>query len=150
MHHKTKEAAVKKYAPIYAERGEDETVQHMENDEIEVADQAEIIGEIKAQIKAFAESIGKKSGVDIPSAGGTPNIERNNTELSKGQKLYDLYNVIPLTRPMKNDPRKNEYTGEFEKVGKPKKTNIKVIPENAELINSQSLNSKERLFEVEL
>lgn len=145
MNKQQKAEAIKKYGPTFVEHGEDEVLQLLEIDEVSDKDSKEIIAGIK---KAIANSFSAPQA-ETPTQG--PKIDRPK-EVKKGLKLYDLYKVQKETRQDINDEGvvvKSVFTGMFIKVGKPIKTNIKVEEYRAKILNDQSINSGERLYEVE-
>lgn len=141
MNKKQLQEAVKKYGPVYVERGEDEVLQFLEIDKVKEADGKVILAEIK---KAISNSFVAQETVSAPSP---DQIERPK-EIKKGLKLYDMFKVQKELE--ENGSGGQSWTGNFIKVGKPIKTNIKVEPYRADIFNSQSVNSGERLYEVEM
>ena len=74
-------------------------------------------------------------------------ITRNPAPVPQGQKEYDLYRV-QIDPNSLSKKAEDLVDADFIKVGLPKKTNIRLEPHRAELSNSQSHNSNERLYEV--
>jgi hypothetical protein len=129
--------AVKKYGPVYVERGEEEILQLFEIDEISEADQKKILADIKKSLlKSFEKPIETPSG---------PAIKRPE-KVREGYKLYDLYKV---QKEYDEKGGKVVYTGKLLKVGKPLKVNVKIPEYRAEIFNEQSANTGEMLFPAE-
>lgn len=128
--------AVKKYGPVFVERGEDEVLQFFEVDEVSEADGKVILAEIK---KSMLKSFDKPAGDDQPS---DPGIKRPK-EVAKGFKLYDLYKV---QKEMHEENGRTVFSGTLIKVGKPVKVNIKLPEYRAEIYNAQAANTGEMLF----
>lgn len=130
--------AVKKYGPVFVERGEEEILQLFEIDEISDADGKKILAEIKkSMLKSFDEP-------SVKETVSGPSVKRPE-KIKEGYKLYDLYKV---QKEYEETDGRVKYTGGLLKVGKPIKVNIKLPEYRAEIFNDQSVNSGEMLFPV--
>ncbi len=145
MHHTQVKSAAKKHAETFIERGEDEVRQLLAIDEIEGDDADKVIAEIRKQI---VEAIKKPTEPSSSNQGGDAKpTEKRKVAHRPEHKVYDLYKV---QKEFIERDGKQVFTGEFLRVGKPIRTNIKIEPFRAEDINNQSVNSGERLYEVDV
>jgi len=130
--------AVKKYGPVFVERGEDEVVQFFEVDDVSEADGKVILAEIKkSMLKSFDKSVTDDAPAD-------PGIKRPK-DVAKGLRLYDLYKV---QKEMHDENGRTVFSGTLIKVGKPVKVNIKLAEYRADIFNAQAANTGEMLFPV--
>lgn len=91
----------------------------------------------------------KSKGNPAPPA---PKIKRPEVDKKKGLKLFDLYKVEKEFQQEYNeegDVIKSKFTGNFIKVGRPLKTNVKIPDFRAKIFNDQSVNSGQRFYSVE-
>lgn len=151
MHHMKAKSLAKKYAEAFIERGEDEVRQllQVEDNDIEGDDIDKEIDQVIAEIRNQIVAALKKPSNENAANGeiGSEPSEKRKVAHRPEHKVYDLYRV---QKEMVDNGEKQVFTGEFLKVGKPIRTNVKIEPWRAEEINAQSVNSGQRLYEVEV
>lgn len=170
MHHMKLKSAVAKHLEEFKADGEQSVRLTLESNDFSPEEVDEIIDALKNGGKASEEKSDKEESeieqlkkqlaemqkkLDQKSQAPSPNIvkiKRPKVDEKRGLKLYDLYKVQKEIENEYNDEGdviKSKFTGNFLKVGRPVKTNIKVQEYRAKIFNDQSINHGERLYLVE-
>lgn len=167
--HKTKlKSAVSKFTPDFMTGGDDVLREALSSTDYTPEEQEEIIEAIKNQgpgsgdgtdspkEESLEEKLARleKENAELKSQktaapGLFKKIERNAHPEIKGQKTYDMYKVQKELVPNPENPELTIWTGNFIKIGAPKRTNVRVTEYRAKLFNDHSHNSGERLYPVQ-
>lgn len=170
MHHMKLKSAVAKHLEEFKAEGEVSVRTTLENSDVTPEEIEEIIealknggkpseekdsdeeSEIEKLKKELAEAKKKLEEKGNAPSFVSPKIKRPKVDTKRGLKLFDMYNVQKEFAHEYNEDGeivKSKFTGNFIQVGKPIKTNIKVEEYRAKIFNDQSVNSGQRMYEVE-
>lgn len=131
MHYKTRAALAKQFSAIYEQKGEKETIDYLLREGVSEEDAPEVIATIATMLASGSQ--------DAPPE--EESVPHEAEKVTEGKNLYDMYKV---------NRRFTEVGGEsvveFDQVGNPVRTGVKITPEQANIFNNQSRNTGIRLY----